>query len=75
MHGTLFLDIDDGALDLSLRTNYNCFWTWMMGRWTWSFEANPSASRALTNYACFRTWMMERWTCHLEAGPSAQLHS
>ena len=51
----LFLDLDDGALVLSLMTNYDCFWTWMMGRWTWSFEADPSASRVMTNYACFRT--------------------
>ena len=71
----LFLDLDDGALVLSLMTNYDCFWTWMMGRWTWSFEADPSASSVMTNYDCFRTWMMERWTCHLEAGPSAQLLS
>ena len=71
----LFLDLDDGALDLSLMKNYEGFWTWMMGRWTWSLEADPSASSLMRNYHCFRTWMMGRWTFHLEAGPSAQLHS
>ena len=82
----LFLDLDDGALDLSfwswapgpasfLMTNYDCFRTWMMGPWTWSFEASPSASFVIANYHCFRTWMMGHWTCHFEAGPSAQLHS
>ena len=71
----LFLDLDDEALDLSVMTTYDCFRTWMMGRWTWSFEVAPSASLVMTNYDRFRTLMMERWTCYSEAGPSAQLHS
>jgi len=50
----LFLDLDVGALDVSfgtwasgsasfLMTNHYCFWAWMMGHWTWPFEAGPSA--------------------------------
>ena len=66
----LFLDLDDGALDLSLMTNYDCFRTWMMGHWTWSFQVAPSVSCVMKNYDRFWTWMLGHWTCHFEAGPS-----
>ena len=51
------------------------FRTYMMGHWSRSFDAIPSASFVMTNYDCFWTWMMENWNCHFEAGPSAQLRS
>ena len=43
----LFLDLDVGALDLSivpasfLMRNHYCFWTWMSEHWTCPFEAGP----------------------------------
>ena len=50
----LFLDLDVGALDLSLWRrafgpdsvlirHHHCFWTWMSEHWTCPFEAGPSA--------------------------------
>ena len=63
-------DLDDGALDSSLMTNYDCFRTWMMGHWLWSFQVPPSALRVMTNYDRFRTWMMGHWTWSFQVAPS-----
>ena len=87
----LFLDLDVGALSLSICSwafgpasflvrSYDCFCQ-LAGLGCWSIGlvllklGLQPSFISNNNHSCFWTWLWEDWTCPFEAGPSAQLHA